>query len=337
MPNSLLFLIFFYNFFLYYFYKKISNIYNLFDFPDFKRKLHKKKIPLLGGLFIILNLIIIFLFNLFYTKILSNNYFKNIESFFSFFIIAFFIYLLGFFDDKHKLNANFKLVITAIILFLAIYLDQDILLKNLNFNFINYNVNLLKYSYFVTIFCFLLFINAFNMLDGINGQAATYFLFILFIFLIKGILPYVTLAFLIMIIFFLIYNFKNKIFLGDSGSLLLAYIISYFFIKSYNLEHKFSAEEIFLIMSVPGYELLRLAVTRLFNKKHPFKPDNLHLHHLIFKNQKFFKTFLIVQFILMLPYILYLLLNSFYLSFFFSLIFYTLIVRLFYNKLSKKY
>jgi len=277
------------------------------------------------------------LLNFFNTEILNHNYFKNIESFISFFIGAFFIYLLGFFDDKYKLKANSKLFITTVILFLAVYLDQDILLKNLNFNSINYNFSLLKFSYFFTIFCFLLFINAFNMLDGINGQASTYFLFILLIFLIKGILLFLTLAFIIVTAFFLFYNFKSKIFLGDSGSLLLAYIIGYIFIKSYNLENKFFTEEIFLIMSVPGYELLRLAVTRLLNKKHPFNADNLHLHHLILKKFIFFKTFFMIQFILILPYTMYVLLNNFLISFLLNLIFYSLVVRYFYNKSSKKY
>ena len=174
------------------------------------------------------------------------------------------------------------------------------------------------------------------MLDGINGQASTYFLFILLIFLMKGILLFLILALVIAIVFFLFYNFKNKIFLGDSGSLLLAYIIGYIFIKSYNLENKFSAEEIFLIMSVPGYELLRLAVTRILNKKHPFNADNLHLHHLILKNFVYFKTFFIIQFILILPYTMNILINNFLISLFLSLIFYTLVIRYFYNKSSKK-
>lgn len=336
MPHSFFFIFFVYNFSLYYFYKQISLIYNLFDFPDFKRKLHKKKIPLLGGLFIILNLFLIFLLNFFYREILNNNYFKNIESFFSFFVVSFFIYLLGFFDDKYKLKANSKLIITIIILILAVYVDQDILLKNLNFNSISYNINLFNYSYFFTIFCFLLFINAFNMLDGINGQASTYFLFILLIFLIKGILSFLILAFVIIISFFLFYNLKNKIFLGDSGSLLVAYIISYIFIKSYNLENEFSVEEIFLIMSVPGYELFRLAATRLLNKKHPFNADNLHIHHLILNKFVFYKTFFLIQFILILPYTIYMLLNNFLVSFFISLIFYAFVIRYFYYKSSKK-
>ena len=56
-PNlSFIFLIFF-NFLFLFFYRKISNIFNVFDVPDLKRKIHTKKIPLLGGLIIFLNII----------------------------------------------------------------------------------------------------------------------------------------------------------------------------------------------------------------------------------------------------------------------------------------
>ena len=55
-PNlSFIFLIFF-NFLFLFFFRKISNIYNVFDVPDLKRKIHTKKIPLLGGLIIFLNI-----------------------------------------------------------------------------------------------------------------------------------------------------------------------------------------------------------------------------------------------------------------------------------------
>jgi len=314
------------NLLIFYFYKPIANIYNLYDKPDFERKIHKKKIPLLGGLFLLLNLSLIILLNLIYPKILDRFFFGNIQNFFSFFFISILFYFLGFFDDKFKLSANFKLIAMVIFLSFALFLDKDILLKNLNFAYFNFSLNLANYSYFFTVFCFLLFINAFNMIDGINGQASTYFLFIMLLFLSKGILIYLVLALAVYALFFLRLNFKDKTFLGDSGSLPLAFIISYLFIKSYNLGYKFSVEEIFLIMSVPGYELLRLAISRILNKKHPFEADNLHLHHLILKKKNFLKTFLIVQFLLIFPYILLQLSNSFLFSLFVNLFMYVMTV-----------
>lgn len=335
--NFFFFLIILVNIFIFYFHKPISNIYNLYDKPDFKRKIHKEKVPLLGGLYLLINLLLIILLSFPYPGILEEDFFKNIKSYYSFFFISSLFYFLGFFDDKFKLSPNFKLMTMAILLSFALFLDKDILLKNLYFSYFNYSLDLSNYSYFFTVFCFLLFINAFNMLDGINGQAASYFFFIMIIFLSKAILMSIVLIFVVYIPFFFILNLKNKSFLGDSGTLPLAFIIGYLFIKSYNLGYKFSVEEIFLIMSVPGYELLRLAISRILNKKHPFEADNLHLHHLILKKKNFLKTFLIVQFLLTFPYILLQLSNSFLFSLFINLFMYVMTVIYFKRPAVKKF
>jgi len=337
MQNSIFFLILviLINFLISYFYKSIVNIYKLYDKPDSKRKLHKKKVPLLGGLFLVFNLLLIIFINILYPATLESNFFQNINNYFSFFFITLLFYFLGFLDDKFKLSANLKLIIMIVLLSFAFLIDRDILLKNLYFNYFNYNLNLSYYSYFFTVLCFLLFINAFNMLDGINGQVPTYFLFIMLIFLSKAILIYPVLIFAIYVLFFLKLNLKNQTFLGDSGSLPLAFIVCYIFIKSYNLGYKLSVEEIFLIMSVPGYELLRLAITRLLNKKHPFEGDNFHMHHLILEKKGFLKTFLIVQFLLIFPYLLFNLSNSFLFSLFLNLLMY-IVVIIYFKKTYKK-
>jgi UDP-GlcNAc:undecaprenyl-phosphate GlcNAc-1-phosphate transferase len=117
------------------------------------------------------------------------------------------------------------------------------------------------------------------MFDGINLQSGSYSLLIFIIFLLftKNIF---FLYFIIPLIFFLILNYFDKCFLGNSGSALLAFIISVLCIKLHNI-NKFYADDIFLLMCIPGYELLRLAFVRLLKKKHPFYPDRDHMHHLI--------------------------------------------------------
>jgi UDP-N-acetylmuramyl pentapeptide phosphotransferase/UDP-N-acetylglucosamine-1-phosphate transferase len=109
-------------------------------------------------------------------------------------------------------------------------------------------------------------------------------------------------------------------------------MISYIFIKLYNTNKLFLADEIFLIMSVPGYELLRLAIQRIFNKKHPFLPDNNHIHHLIGQKYKFIVKFFIIQFILIFPYLFYIFFNHFFFSFLISLFLYTVSVVYFYKE-----
>ena len=72
-------------------------------------------------------------------------------------------------------------------------------------------------------------------------------------------------------------------FLGDSGTYTLAFIISYIIIKSHNIEEIYP-EEIFIILSLPGLDMLRLFILRIFKGKNPFHSDRNHIHHLILKN-----------------------------------------------------
>ena len=167
-------------------------------------------------------------------------------------------------------------------------LDKDLVIKNANFSFTDFIFHFENYSIFFTILCFLLFINSFNMLDGINGQAGSYSIYILIIFLFLNVNTVLSINLFITLLFFLYFNFKDKMFLGDSGTILLGFVFSYFFIKSYNLGFRISSDEIFLIMMIPGFELLRLALQRLYNKRHPFSPDDQHIHHLLLRRLNFF-------------------------------------------------
>ena len=142
--------------------------------------------------------------------------------------------------------------------------------------------------------------NALNMFDGINLQSGTYILIIFLIFLLKDISFNLILSLIFPLIIFLILNYKNKAYLGESGIQFTAFIISYMFIKSNNYENlTFYADEIFIIMGLPGLDMFRLFITRLLSGKHPFKGDTNHIHHL-FSNY-FSKN---ISFIIILIYIL---------------------------------
>jgi len=106
---------------------------------------------------------------------------------------------------------------------------------------------------------------------------------------------------IVALIFFLILNFNNNSFLGNSGSYLLGFVISYFFSISGNI---FSAEQIFLVMLIPGLDMLRVSVFRITNKKHPFSPDKSHIHYLMLSKFKFYQTFIIIQSLIILPVIM---------------------------------
>ena len=123
-----------------------------------------------------------------------------------------------------------------------------------------------KTSSIFTIFCFLAFINSINMFDGINLHTSIYVLFVLIIFLLKNEFVNLSVSILIPILFFSYLNYKNKCFIGNNGTYLLSFIFSCLFITSYNKSFLFLPEEIFLIMFLPGIELIRLTFSRILKK-----------------------------------------------------------------------
>jgi len=164
------------------------------------------------------------------------------------------------------------------------------------------------------------------MLDGINGQAASYSIYISLIFFCLEINLIFFSILIITLLFFLYNNFKNKMFLGDSGTILLGFVISYFFIKSYNMGFKIYSDEIFLIMMIPGFELVRLATQRLYKKRHPFSPDTNHIHHLMIRKNGFIKSFILIQFLLLFPFMFYLIIEDSIISLLVSSIIYSLLI-----------
>ena len=263
-----------------------------------------------------------YLIYLFYFSKNINFYFFSADDFFYLLLGSTSFFALGYIDDKYHLSANIKFIVTIIILLTILYFDKNLLLTNLEFTFYSKKIILNHYSYFFTILSFLLFINAFNMIDGINGQAISYTIFIFYIFLISKIISIFFILLIISLIFILILNFNNKTYLGDSGSLFLGFLIAFIFIKSYNLGNQFYADEIFLIMLIPGFELLRLSIKRIVNKKHPFKADSNHIHHIILRKVKFIWTYFIIQIILIIPYLIYRINDSFFYSFIISVVIY---------------
>lgn len=297
MSAQIVLTLIFFNFIFSYFFDAISKKLKFYDYPDKTRKLHKKPISILGGGILFLSFTIIFIYEIFFNNnLIKLNFFSgNIIIFYLFFSAIFFIYL---FDDIKSINPNLKLLLLTVLIFLYLILDSNLVLSTLRVKFLTQTIFLDDFSLFFTVLCFVLFINAFNMFDGINLQAGSYslFLFIIFFIFTKN---FIFLYLIIPLIFFLILNYFNKCFLGNSGAALLAFIISVMCIKLHNI-HKFYVEDIFLLMCIPGYDLLRLAIVRLFKRKHPFYPDRNHLHHLILDTYGYKKAYLLIFFFILI-------------------------------------
>jgi UDP-GlcNAc:undecaprenyl-phosphate GlcNAc-1-phosphate transferase len=140
------------------------------------------------------------------------------------------------------------------------------------------------------------------MLDGINLSAGIYAsLLLVFLYLHQNNIIFIVL--ITSLLFFLIKNYQNKLFLGNNGSTLLGFILSYFIIDL-NRTKIISVEEIFLVMIIPGLDMFRLYIQRIHNKKNPFKADLNHLHHILLKKFNYNKAITYLSLILFIPFVL---------------------------------
>jgi UDP-GlcNAc:undecaprenyl-phosphate GlcNAc-1-phosphate transferase len=305
------------------FYNYIESFLNIFDNPDKIRKFHLKKISVLGGLFIYFSILASTLFLLILgekTWLFNFSEFK----FIIFIIFLSLVFFLGLYDDKFTISPNKRLIILTVILLSFLYVYPEFLVNEIKFSFLQTAIKLKFFSLFFTLVCFLLFINAFNMLDGINLQVGFYTVInLLYFFTFNQDLLFLTTVF-IPILFYLLLNYKNKTFLGDGGAYLLSFILSCFFLKNYNSNY-ILADNILIFMLYPGLEIIRLFFLRLINNKHPFSSDRNHLHHYLIKKIGFLKTFLLIQFLIAIPIIQYLY-NLKIFAFFFGIISYLLII-----------
>jgi UDP-N-acetylmuramyl pentapeptide phosphotransferase/UDP-N-acetylglucosamine-1-phosphate transferase len=289
------------NFLLTFYFKKFSEYIGLFDYPDKNRKLHKSPVASIGGCIIFANLFVFFIFKSIQNFYFDINFEDNYYNFLIFFIFSSLFFFIGFLDDKYGLGPNLKLFVFSIFILCILFILEDLALTSVRFSFIEKSLNISSIKFPFTMLCILLFLNAFNMFDGINLQSAIYSLHIFLIFILQGIYVDISLVMIISLIFFSYLNFKNKCFLGNNGSLVIAFIISYLFINSQSSLYPFYADEIFLAMEIPGLDLLRLAIQRSLAKKHPFYPDRNHIHHLLINKLGFQRTLFVLLSLIIIP------------------------------------
>lgn len=314
-------IIFLTNFIFFYFLKYLSNLINVYDFPDNKRKLHKLPVPLIGGTIIMLNFIILILFSNFY------NY-NHI------FIFSLLFFLIGFIDDKFNLLPSNKFFLNIFVLLFFFGFNESLLIDELNFLKIDFEFNYF-FSYFFSILCILLFVNSVNLFDGINLQSLIYCsITLLFLFHKNNSLTYLIPIILILIIL-MYFNYNNKLFLGDSGIYLLSSFIAFNVLNLYNLNKQIIPEEIFIIMMVPGIDMLRLFIQRLLNQQNPFYGDRNHIHHLLLKKYGYNKTIFFLFLLILVPVISTFFLTYIYIIFLY-IIFYSLIIAKLYKKFNFK-
>ena len=273
----------------------ISKKYNLF--VDFKLEKHKRfsttlKSYSIGGILLITFFI--------YSLILN-------QKDYLLFIFLFSIFLLGLFSDLKKLNSvNLRFFLqTTLIIFFIFFLDLKISYTRVDlFNFI-LNNNILVNIIFTT-FCLLILVNGGNFVDGLNGIILKYniIIYVILLFGLSNNFVYLEKEFLqnliVVLSILLILNLAGLLYMGDSGAYLLSLFTGIYLINFSNENFFISPYLIVLLLWYPCFELLFSIIRRSLKATKTYKPDNFHLHQLIYsfvKTKLNFKNNLIIHFL----------------------------------------
>ena len=259
-----------------------------------ERSSHEKEIPNIGGIGIIVGI---------YIVTLTLSYFiLNYEE--SKFLIALFIPLLillfiGFKDDMLGLSAKAKLL-TEIGTAAAFIILTDCRLDNFYGLFGIFEINYYL-SLATSVFVFVVTINSYNLIDGIDGLAGGYGIIAMTCFLILSLLTNNKVSIILCVTIigsllgFLKFNLsssKRKIFMGDTGSLVVGFLISVIVLTILNSKNEYHYVTknipvlILSILSFPYIDTIRVMFIRKTNGKRFFDPDKNHIHHQLIGNGK---------------------------------------------------
>jgi UDP-N-acetylmuramyl pentapeptide phosphotransferase/UDP-N-acetylglucosamine-1-phosphate transferase len=271
----------------------------LFDIPDF-RKIHQHPISRLGGVtffpVIVLVMCTVTLIGIHFDGFVNHFFSANIAGEMICLMAGLvLLYIVGVCDDLIGVRYSRKLLVqvlaSAFLPFAGLYVADFYGLFGVDVvsPFIGIPLTMLL-TVFVT--------NAINLIDGIDGLASSLCMIALLVFGISfaryGVWMYALLAFVclgVLIPFFLYNVFGNaehgsKIFMGDTGSLTLGFILSLLAVKYLLFVSADSSAVygtpivwVFSLMLVPCLDVCRVVLNRLQRKANPFKPDKTHIHH----------------------------------------------------------
>ena len=218
-------------------------------------------------------------------------YFLKIELFdYSLFIPLGILFIIGVYDDIYQ--ADFKIKFLMQLIVAKILIDQGYAITSLH-GLLGIHEIPWIISQIVTGLAFIIIVNAYNFIDGIDGLAVSETLknLCFFIYLLLPEDPFYNLSWILFFICvpFYFFNFKKreKVFLGDAGSLFLGGINIIFLFHLLNPQIVIETAQglnrlilVFCILFYPIIDLIRVVIIRLNNRKSPFTADQNHIHHL---------------------------------------------------------
>lgn len=255
-----------------------------------KRMSHTGEVPNIGGLNICFSFILTYLF--FEFEQMNHNQF--------FMIGLFAIMVIGFIDDILVLTPLAKLL-GETLAGIALIGFADIRITHLHGIFGINEIGIIP-SYIISLFILIAIINAVNLIDGIDGLASGLgILYCLFFAIYFGLVgeagwSFIGIGMIGSLAVFFIYNVfgnREKIFMGDSGSLLLGYLLTAFVFRFCEINalgsipaqfHMSASPAVAIcVLTVPIFDTIRVSITRIKKGRSPFQPDKNHIHHLLLR------------------------------------------------------
>ena len=278
---------------------KVAKLKHLVDEPGDDRKLHSRSVPTIGG--IIIFGAIVFSYSLWFPEEYKHidNMLSNFKHLTAILVLLFFV---GVKDDIIGTAPMKKLVAHIIVGFIMVIM-ADIRIESMHGIFGLRSLEIWQ-SYLLSLFVYIVIVNSFNLIDGIDGLAGGIGFIISgffgLIFLFWGDVPLALLAFVLCgsLLGFLVFNFSPaRIFMGDSGSLVVGAIICVLAISVINLPELINGKTLtnivvpnwlaslnkpVLVMSILVYPLIdtiRVFTIRALKGVSPFLADRNHIHH----------------------------------------------------------
>lgn len=301
---------------------KVAEVKNLYDEPSV-RKSHSKKIPTLGGIGIFGGVMFAITFWTNFTQCPHLQYIIAAMTVISF---------VGIKDDITGLSA-FKKLIGQIIAATILVVWGNIRITSM-FGIFGIGELPMFLSIIFSILVILVIINSFNMIDGINGLSGSFGIISSATFAIWFVLvedyqhAIMAVALIGSLLAFLRFNITPaKIFMGDTGSMLLGLILSVYAIEFIALNgrliHPYAIKSAPVIaiatLFIPLFDLFRVFIIRIIRRRSPFSPDRSHMHHILlhlgFSHN--FATFILSVFAMFLIAVAFLLqrIGTYYLGF----------------------
>ncbi len=264
---------------------KLAMSKNLVDNPN-ARKLQQRPTPVLGGIAVFWGIVV----GSGLTSLFFNSY-----AFFPTFVAITVMMYLGVMDDIMGLSAVLRLIVEIGILVFIIYLDRN------SINSLHGVFGIYEMPRYIAIILSVVagagIINAINLIDGVDGLSSGFCLMACslfgYAFITSGdgvmtALAWLCVGSLIPFFFHNVFGKTSKMFIGDSGTLMLGTIMAIFVFRilddssrvAYNYPNMGVVAFTLSVLSVPVFDTLRVMTVRMLKGVSPFHPDKSHLHHL---------------------------------------------------------